>query len=165
MVSGDVDPDTFVLSRSWENEIKILDKTKGSKEKKLEMKGDVLKETSNTMDEFSLNDKQLIQLGKVGVFIEDVFGNHRDVEWAFYKVIFLYLYKLLITFECIRSYNFQINPAKYIFFKILGFRLGLGYIFESNIRVTFIFFPILPLIIFNFRKALLISFYLLKNLL
>lgn len=49
----------------------------------------MLKETSNENNEFSLNDKQVLQLAKVGVYIEDVFGNHRDIEWAFFNVSLL----------------------------------------------------------------------------
>lgn len=52
------------------------------------MKDHGLEEISNNMEEFSLNDKQLLYLAKVGLFIEDVFGNPRDIEWAFHKVGF-----------------------------------------------------------------------------
>lgn len=87
VVSGDVDPDTFLLKKSWENDIQILEKNKGTKKKKLEVNDDdVLKEISNSVDEFSLNDKQLLQLANVGVLLEDVFGGPRDIEWGFYEV-------------------------------------------------------------------------------
>lgn len=59
---------------------------KGTKKKRLELKEDSMQEITSDGDEFSLTDEQLLKLGKVGVFIEEVFGNPRDIEWAFYEV-------------------------------------------------------------------------------
>lgn len=75
------------MKRSWENDIQILEKIKGTKTKKLEVTDDdQLTEISNNVDEFSLSDKQLLQLANIGVVVEDVFGSPRDIEWAFYEV-------------------------------------------------------------------------------
>lgn len=54
--------------------------------KKLEVDDDELKEIPNKVDEFSLSDRQLLQLANIGVVIEDIFGSPRDIEWAFYEV-------------------------------------------------------------------------------
>nr|XP_023023287.1 uncharacterized protein LOC111511504 [Leptinotarsa decemlineata] len=39
----------------------------------------------NNNESLSLTDQQLLELGKVGVLLEDAFGSPRDIEWAYYK--------------------------------------------------------------------------------
>lgn len=34
----------------------------------------------------SLTEKQIYELGEVGVLVEEAYGGPRDIEWAFYKV-------------------------------------------------------------------------------
>lgn len=38
---------------------------------------------------WSISENQAVQIGKVGLFLEEAFGNPRDIEWAFYKVEYL----------------------------------------------------------------------------
>lgn len=33
-----------------------------------------------------LSDEQIIKLAKIGVFLENLYGNARDIEWALYQV-------------------------------------------------------------------------------
>lgn len=92
VVSGESDPDTFTLSKSWNNCIQILDKYKGTKNKVLKMADNGLEEVTDIGENWSLTDEQVLYLGKIGVVLEEAFGNARDIEWAYYNVS----YSLLI---------------------------------------------------------------------
>ncbi|CAG9815135.1 unnamed protein product [Phaedon cochleariae] len=87
VVSGNSDPDTFILNRTWDNTISLKHKSIGNKNVVLTMTSEGVKETSmnNDNERWSLSDEQAIRLGKIGVQLEKIFGNHRDIEWAFYK--------------------------------------------------------------------------------
>ncbi|XP_056640414.1 uncharacterized phosphotransferase YvkC-like isoform X1 [Diorhabda sublineata] len=88
VVSGDSDPDTFILNRTWDGKVCVLEKILGSKNKVLEITSVGLEESvdnRNCKESWSISDKQAVELGKVGVLLEEAFGNPRDIEWAFYK--------------------------------------------------------------------------------
>lgn len=113
VVSGKCDPDTFILQRSWNKQISIQQKMLGSKNNVLKMTDDGLMESSHTeyADISSLTDKQIIELGNVGTFLEEAFGNHRDIEWGFYKVsrsrIIQILTKLSLNYLINSFYHFR----------------------------------------------------------
>ncbi|CAG9857640.1 unnamed protein product [Phyllotreta striolata] len=83
VVSGESDPDTFVLNRTWDGKICLIDKALGAKNKVIRAAGDGVEETTGDGSAWSISDRQAVRLGKVGLVLEEAFGNHRDVEWAF----------------------------------------------------------------------------------
>ncbi|XP_074030149.1 rifampicin phosphotransferase isoform X2 [Leptinotarsa decemlineata] len=88
VVSGSSDPDTFFLSRSWDNKLSVLEKKVGAKNSILAMTSNGSTEMyteENNNESLSLTDQQLLELGKVGVLLEGAFGSPRDIEWAYYK--------------------------------------------------------------------------------
>lgn len=89
VVSGEVDPDTVILSRTWDGDVKVVSKQIGQKETILDADGKktVGKETS----ELCISEEQAIKLGKVGFMLEKLFGGPRDIEWAFFKVCFVFV--------------------------------------------------------------------------
>nr|CAH7719421.1 unnamed protein product [Callosobruchus chinensis] len=86
VVSGESDPDTFVLKKTWDGKIIASSSSLGLKNRVMKMSSDGVKEVSNTKDgQLSLTDKQVLLLGRVGVDLEELFGNPRDIEWAFHE--------------------------------------------------------------------------------
>ncbi|XP_025833504.1 uncharacterized protein LOC108743335 [Agrilus planipennis] len=86
VVSGQADPDTYILSKTWDDKISILSKQKGSKKVKVVMahKGTKVTEIDpESEEEWSLSSEQALTLGKVGLHIEKTFGSPRDIEWSF----------------------------------------------------------------------------------
>ncbi|VEN34433.1 unnamed protein product [Callosobruchus maculatus] len=86
VVSGESDPDTFILKKTWDGKISASSTSSGLKNKVMKMSSDGVIEVSNIKDgQLSLSDKQVLLLGKVGIDLEEVFGNPRDIEWAFHE--------------------------------------------------------------------------------
>ncbi|CAH1141478.1 unnamed protein product [Phyllotreta striolata] len=71
VVSGKIDPDSFVIGRTWDGLVTIKDKKLGKKLHSL------------NENEYSLTDEQLILLGKIGTCLEKAHGSPRDIEWGF----------------------------------------------------------------------------------
>lgn len=92
MVSGKVDPDSYTVARSYENnELEILKKEKGEKSHAIQMRGTVKEEetTSIERDSFCLSDDQILALSKIGLLLEEVYGGARDIEWAVFEVFLI----------------------------------------------------------------------------
>ncbi|KAG4076423.1 hypothetical protein HA402_005866 [Bradysia odoriphaga] len=93
VVSGAVDPDTFIVFRKYKaNSLKILEKNIGSKKHYLHMstsaQGNTVEEQTKTPTEQSqscLSDEQILKLSTIGVLLEKLYGNARDIEWAVHK--------------------------------------------------------------------------------
>ncbi|KAF4524984.1 hypothetical protein B566_EDAN011912 [Ephemera danica] len=86
VVSAIVEPDTIVVKRSWDDmNLTVEETTVGSK-----LSGIVLGKESTVTDvkdqqRLCLNNEQLLALAHIGVTIEKLFGDPRDIEWAFVK--------------------------------------------------------------------------------
>lgn len=108
VVSGKSDPDTFVLTRTWDGEIGLLNRNIGSKNKVLKMTDGGVEEIGKDGEfefvenpNWSISEEQVLQLGRLGVLLEAAFGGPRDIEWAFYKVpsgIFDYIHYCMFFF-------------------------------------------------------------------
>lgn len=95
VVSGTVDPDTYIVYRKYKaNDFKILEKNIGSKKHQLHMSSavqgnNIEEETISKADQSRacLSDEQILKLSSIGLFLENMCGgNARDIEWAVYKV-------------------------------------------------------------------------------
>lgn len=114
VVSGTVDPDTFVVQRSYRNNnLKILERRLGEKDSfismtnigmisriDLKLSANFLKINSlffvagvnNTKisedlrGKFCLNDEHLLKLCEIGIYLEERYASPRDIEWAIHKV-------------------------------------------------------------------------------
>ncbi|XP_050499805.1 uncharacterized phosphotransferase YvkC isoform X1 [Diabrotica virgifera virgifera] len=104
VVSGDSDPDTYILNKS--NNIQVESKILGTKNKVLTLTEEGLQEATTQEDIFSLNDEQAIKLGKVGLILEKAFGNPRDIEWGFYNgQLFLFQSRPITTLTTWTDYE------------------------------------------------------------
>ncbi|KAJ8916677.1 hypothetical protein NQ315_000322 [Exocentrus adspersus] len=86
VVSGKSDPDTFVLNRTWDDKVCMLDYNIGHKNKVLRMTQSGLEEVDEIEkgeEQWSISEKQAVQLAKLGVALEKAYGTPRDIEWAF----------------------------------------------------------------------------------
>lgn len=96
VVSGESDPDTFILSRTWDSKVGLLNQKLGRKNKILKLTDGRVEEIEKEGElefvenkNWSISEKQALQLGRLGVQLETVFGDPRDIEWAFYKAFIL----------------------------------------------------------------------------
>ncbi|XP_066256626.1 rifampicin phosphotransferase-like [Euwallacea similis] len=100
VVSGLSDPDTFILKRTYDGKVDLVNQTIGAKNKVFTLTERGVKEVAmtenyegnfvfinekNVKQQWSLTKDQVLALGKVGVALEQVFGDPQDIEWAFYK--------------------------------------------------------------------------------
>lgn len=93
VVSGRAEPDTIILSKSWQGHIGILSQEIGSKQTLIKMpesgndhKTETFKVDGDKSKILSLTESQILLLGKVGVALEKAFDSVRDIEWSFYMV-------------------------------------------------------------------------------
>lgn len=92
MVSGTVDPDTFVVQRSYRNNnLKISERNLGGKDYVTIMENHAAGVNSSKIDEklrnkFCLNDENLLKLCEIGIYLEKCSRSPRDIEWAVHKV-------------------------------------------------------------------------------
>jgi hypothetical protein len=82
VVSGRSEPDTVILERTFDNDLTIKSKTLGSKGKMTRMSDEGVEDTEG-LEGFSVTDNQALDLGRVGVSLEEEFGSARDIEWAY----------------------------------------------------------------------------------
>ncbi|XP_048521630.1 putative phosphoenolpyruvate synthase isoform X2 [Dendroctonus ponderosae] len=100
VVSGNSEPDTFILNRTHDGEVSLLDQVIGAKDKVLTLTENGVKEVSSpelldgsfvfvngkdVSENWSLGKEQVLKLGRVGVMLERTFGGPRDIEFAFFK--------------------------------------------------------------------------------
>jgi len=88
-----VEPDTLEIHRKWDDTLTMSTSTIGNKAQKISLGEDGVT-TSNLNEQetkrLSISDATAMQLAKIGLHLESVFGSARDVEWAIVgKRIFL----------------------------------------------------------------------------
>lgn len=108
MVSGKVDPDEFVVRRDLHGDrLSILERKIGGKELRMEMNrnGETAVRYSMYYNKYCLNDEQILQLSRIGVYLERCYRSPRDIEWAIYDVSCIFNHLLSI-------YSIQLSRSK-----------------------------------------------------
>lgn len=86
VVSGKVEPDTFMINRKWDNTLTIDSSVLGNKEHKIlldDSNGVITSALSEQeIKKISISDTSALRLAKIGLHLESFFGSARDVEWA-----------------------------------------------------------------------------------
>ncbi|XP_043470368.1 uncharacterized protein LOC122503758 [Leptopilina heterotoma] len=86
VVSAMVEPDTVIIERNWNDALTIESIEIGKKYQKITMTNDsgtILKELSDEETrKNSISNRIALNLAKVGVNLENLFQNARDIEWA-----------------------------------------------------------------------------------
>ncbi|XP_041376866.1 putative phosphoenolpyruvate synthase [Gigantopelta aegis] len=86
IVSGKTNPDIFLIHRTWDDQLEIVEKKLGDKQMVIKMadSGGVeeLTTDSSKAAESCLTDKEILRLSRIGVKLEKYFGSGRDIEWA-----------------------------------------------------------------------------------
>ena len=85
VVSAVAEPDTFYIKRTSSGELSVHDKTIGSKQVKIILSENGTKAENVNEGEASkqcLTDELVLELGKLGVHLENAFGRPRDLEFA-----------------------------------------------------------------------------------
>ncbi|CAM1330067.1 Uncharacterised protein g10193 [Pycnogonum litorale] len=87
VVSGMCEPDTISLKKPFhDEELKILDTSIGKKELMITLKDgggtSEQAEVQGDVCELSLTHEMVLKLGEVGLLIEKIFGEAKDIEWA-----------------------------------------------------------------------------------
>lgn len=89
VVSGQADPDTIILKRDWEGKVSVESQSIGTKKIAIKMNADEdvekIEVDGKNSSKCSLTQEQAILLGEIGVELERLFGDPRDIEWAFYN--------------------------------------------------------------------------------
>jgi pyruvate,water dikinase len=87
VVDGTIKPDSFLIERESLN---IASKELGRKNKKTEIKDGVHSMVANEeLDTFSIKDDVVINLAKISLEIEKLFGKTQDIEWAHDGVLWI----------------------------------------------------------------------------
>lgn len=86
VVSGKSDPDTFLIKRSYKDELEILGSKAGAKNLLIEMDDNTsIKEVemdAEKKNQLCLSEDVVLKLAKIGVIMEKFFGTPRDIEFA-----------------------------------------------------------------------------------
>ncbi|KAF2905990.1 hypothetical protein ILUMI_00186 [Ignelater luminosus] len=91
VVSGQADPDTITINRTWDGDLSVESQQIGTKKIAIKMSEDLNLNNTTEVNEISeerakrlsLTQEQILILGKVGLELEKAYGSPRDVEWAF----------------------------------------------------------------------------------
>lgn len=107
MVSGEIDPDSYVIKRSYnDDQFEIVSKVVGNKKYKIQMGAATnLEKVAVSTDELCLSDENILTLTKIGVILEKLYGSGRDIEWATKNVRKKYSH--LWTLKCCCYYKSQ----------------------------------------------------------
>ncbi|CAL7941056.1 unnamed protein product [Xylocopa violacea] len=85
VVSAQVEPDTIIVHKSWNNKLSIKSSTVGNKKHKI-LSSDNGVNTIELDDQekktVCLSEEMALRLAAIGVNLENLFGNARDIEWA-----------------------------------------------------------------------------------
>lgn len=84
-MSGKVEPDTLTIRRKWDNTLTVGVSVPGKKGQKILLGNDGVTTSALSEQEIkklSISDATALQLAKIGLRLESVFGSARDVEWA-----------------------------------------------------------------------------------
>ncbi|XP_042904014.1 rifampicin phosphotransferase [Parasteatoda tepidariorum] len=86
VVSGSVEPDTIMLERFDNNELKIKSVNVGSKHQKIVLKESGGTEVEDLLDDSKsgacINEEKAIYLGKLAIRVEQFYHSSRDIEWG-----------------------------------------------------------------------------------
>lgn len=84
VVSGEVDPDNFVIQRSHRDDtLTIVERVCGQKGHKIQMTEDNnVEKVAVDGAEFCVSDQMVLKLTEIGVMLEKLYGNGRDIEWG-----------------------------------------------------------------------------------
>uniref|UniRef100_A0A1B6DFB3 Phosphoenolpyruvate synthase n=2 Tax=Clastoptera arizonana TaxID=38151 RepID=A0A1B6DFB3_9HEMI len=86
VVSGSVEPDSFVVSKQDGLNLKIVSSDRGKKGRMLHMlENGALVNTSTEEINLCISNHDLLNLVKVGIEIEEMFGWPKDIEWTLHK--------------------------------------------------------------------------------
>lgn len=88
VVSGEVDPDNYVVQRNYRDDnLSIAAKTCGKKGYKIQMGANQSIEKVNVeIDGYCISDEIILKLAEIGVVLEKLYGNGRDIEWGLKEV-------------------------------------------------------------------------------
>lgn len=88
VVSGEVDPDNYLVQRSYKDDrFTIIEKVCGKKGHKIQMSEDnSVEKVEVTGEEFCLSDDVVLKVAEIGVMLERLYGNGRDIEWGLKEV-------------------------------------------------------------------------------
>lgn len=84
VVSGEVDPDNYVVQRNYsDNQLMVLQKARGKKGYKIQMsQDDSVEKVQVEGDDFCLTNDIVLKLAEIGIVLEKIYGNGRDIEWG-----------------------------------------------------------------------------------
>lgn len=95
VVSAKADPDSFLVKRSYKDDLAILGAKAGEKKVAIQMDdGTSVKETEldeDTRKSLCLSEETVLKLAKLGIIMEKFFGTPRDIEFAVTKDDKIYL--------------------------------------------------------------------------
>jgi hypothetical protein len=95
VVSAKADPDTFLVKKSYSEDLEILGTKMGEKKVSIEMDGGTSVKDIEISDEkrnkLCLSDETVLKLAKLGLIMEKFFGTPRDIEFAVTKNEKIYL--------------------------------------------------------------------------
>lgn len=97
VVSGSVEPDVYVVKRGYKNnKLNVVQTKIGDKLHSLNMSTTETIDTSKMIETnilteekqkaCCLSEDQILKLSEIGVHLEKLYGNPRDIEWAIYEV-------------------------------------------------------------------------------
>ncbi|KAG8240247.1 hypothetical protein J437_LFUL004707, partial [Ladona fulva] len=94
VVAAIAEPDTVILSRSWEDTLSLSESKIGEKFLKVivnENDGGIKEERvdEQLLQTLCLSSDQALSLGQIGLLLESVFGTPRDIEWAIDTIFIL----------------------------------------------------------------------------
>lgn len=86
VVSSKVDPDTFLIKRTYKDDVQMLGAKKGEKKLLIEMDEEFYTKEVALDEEMSnklcLSNDNALKLAKLGIILEKFFGTPRDIEFA-----------------------------------------------------------------------------------
>ncbi|XP_014672895.1 PREDICTED: putative phosphoenolpyruvate synthase isoform X2 [Priapulus caudatus] len=85
VVSGVIEPDTIYLQRSFSDKLTVKEKIIGSKRIKIVLDsgaGGIAEEETDDKDTFCVSDEVALELGRIGLQVEQLFSDPRDIEFA-----------------------------------------------------------------------------------
>lgn len=90
VVSGEVDPDNYIVRRSYnDDKFTVVEKVCGKKGFKIQMSSssdNTVEKVNVDGDDFCLSDEIVVRLSEIGVVLEKLYGSGRDIEWGLKEV-------------------------------------------------------------------------------
>lgn len=107
VVSGDAEPDTFILKRTSTGLLSVLEKTIGSKQLKIVLTQDGTRQQeidAESSRSSCLSEEMALRLGQLGVYLEKACGGPRDIEFGIRNNS---IYLLQVNVNCCRSMSIE----------------------------------------------------------